>query len=258
MLLSAKANKKRKQRRSRVEMDRLRSAIYQIAEAEQPTGDRHVFYKLLELGLIGKTEAEYKATVVRLLGEMREGGVLPWEWITDGSRLLRKPRSYTSLKAAIEETMLCGGSPSKAFLRNAAKEIEAEGKPAFLYYLGDFDPSGVTIRDRVERDLRRYAPAAQIEFTHLAVTEEQIAAYRLPTRPTKKTDPNAKKFGDRESVDVDAMPSTALREMVDAAIAQHIDPWELQQIRREEDAQRETGEMVLRNWDRALAAVGAV
>jgi hypothetical protein len=153
--------------------------------------------------------------------------------------------------------MLCGGSPSKDFLRNAAKDIEAGGKPAFLYYLGDFDPSGVAIRCRVERDLRRYAPAAEITFVHLAVTEAQIAAYQLPTRPTKKGDPNAKAFGDRESVEVDAMPSAVLREMIEACIAQHIDSEELRRLRRVEDAERESGELVLRNWNEALAAVGA-
>jgi hypothetical protein len=289
--LLAMVNKKN--RRTRAEMDAIRDALYRGAEAEHPVGDRRLFYRLVNEKVIPKLEKEYKGTVVRLLGEMRENGTIPWEWITDGSRLCRRPRTHESLEEAVEETVsryrqrlwtsqdvhveiwcekvgmmgvlypitsrwdvplyLCGGSPSKAFLRNAAKEMEAGGKPAHLYYLGDFDPSGVAIRHRVERDLRRYAPTAQIEFTHLAVTEEQIKQYSLPLRPTKTRDPNAKKFGDRESVELDAMPVDVVRDMVEACIEQHVDQWTLHHTRLVEAAERDTGEMFLRNWNAAVA-----
>lgn len=270
----------------------IRDALYRGAQAEQPVGDRRLFYRLVNEKVIAKLEKEYKGTVVRLLGEMRENGMIPWDWITDGSRLQRKPRTHESLEEAVEETVslyrqrlwtqqpahveiwcekvgmmgvlypvtsrwdvplyLCGGSPSKAFLRNAAKEIEAGGKPAFLYYLGDFDPSGIAIRHRVERDLRRYAPTADIAFTHLAITEEQIEKFKLPTRPTKTTDPNAKKFGDRESVELDAMPVSVVRDMVEACIEQHVDQWALHQTRVVERAEQDTGDMLARNMGRVV------
>jgi hypothetical protein len=86
-------------------MDAIRSALYRAAEAEQPTGARHLFYRLVNEKVIEKTEKQYQGTVVRLLGIMREGGELPWEWITDGTRLQRKPRSYESLEEAIEQTI---------------------------------------------------------------------------------------------------------------------------------------------------------
>lgn len=40
--------------------------------------------------------------VVRELGHLRETGRLPWEWITDGTRMVRKETQYDSLDDALE------------------------------------------------------------------------------------------------------------------------------------------------------------
>ena len=55
---------------------------------------RQVFYRLVTLGAIGKSEPEYKTTVVRLLTEMRLAGEIPFGWIADNTRWMRKPRTY--------------------------------------------------------------------------------------------------------------------------------------------------------------------
>lgn len=55
-------------------------------------------------GCIPKTEAAYQGVVLRLCGQMREDGELPWDWITDSTRWMRKPRSYSSLNEALENT----------------------------------------------------------------------------------------------------------------------------------------------------------
>ena len=54
-------------RRSRREMDRIREGLVEIVANEHPTTVRHIFYVAVSKGLIAKTEAEYKGTVVRLL-----------------------------------------------------------------------------------------------------------------------------------------------------------------------------------------------
>jgi len=41
--------------------------------------------------------------------------------------------------------MVCRGYSSTTFLYSAAQNIEAVGKPAYLYQVGDHDPSGVDI-----------------------------------------------------------------------------------------------------------------
>src|SRR5262249_32289077 len=92
---------------------------------------------------------------------------------------------------------------SKSFLYESGQTIIAQGKPAYLYYFGDHDPSGVHIDQHIERVLRKYARGAEIQFERVAVLESQIEAWNLPTRPTKKGDSRSKKFKG-ENVEVDA------------------------------------------------------
>ena len=60
----------------------------------------------------------------------------------------------------------------------------------------------------------------------------------LPTRPTKQSDTRAKKFVG-ESVEVDAIPSSTLRDLVREAIEHWIDPEHLRTIRVAEENERE-------------------
>jgi hypothetical protein len=65
---------------------------------------RQVFYRLVSLGAILKTQAEYKNTVCRLLTDMRRSDDLPFEWITDNTRWMHKGRSFSSLDRALQHT----------------------------------------------------------------------------------------------------------------------------------------------------------
>src|SRR3954452_13666185 len=75
-----------RQRRTAKDMDRIRAAILDVLRQDQPMTVRQVFYRLVSAGAIAKTEAEYKTTVVRLLGEMRLDGQVPFGWIADNTR----------------------------------------------------------------------------------------------------------------------------------------------------------------------------
>lgn len=119
--------------------------------------------------------------------------------------------------------MVTRGYPSLSFLHSAAEDIGASGKPTYLYYFGDHDPSGVDIPRRVERDIRAFAPWSEIHFERVAVTPEQIDAYNLPTRPTKASDSRSRSF-EGESVEVDAIPPATLRGIVRDCIERHVDP----------------------------------
>ena len=59
---------------------------------------RQVFYRAVVAGLIAKTGAEYKNAVGRLLVLMRRPGDLPYDWIADNTRWMRRPRTYSSLE----------------------------------------------------------------------------------------------------------------------------------------------------------------
>lgn len=265
-------------RRGQMEILRIKKAIYDLLSRERPMTCRQIFYRLVSTGIIDKTEAEYDGTVIRLLTKMRRANELPFHWIADNTRWMRKPRTFDSLEDALrnvattyrrplwqnqqvyvevwlEKDALAGvlydvtaqfdvplmvtrGYSSVTFLHSAAKAIAYEDKPAFVYYLGDFDPSGVDISRKTEHDLRTFAPDTEIHFQRVAVTPEQITNWQLPTRPTKKTDSRAKNF-QGESVEVDAISPSQLKALVQLCIEQHIDQHQLEIVRVAERSERE-------------------
>jgi hypothetical protein len=109
--------------------------------------------------------------------------------------------------------------------------------PAYIYHLGDFDPSGVNAGEKIEETLKELAPDATIIFERLAVTEQQIASWNLPTRPTKKSDTRAKGFGDI-SVELDAIEPNRLRTIVQDAIEDHLPPEQFDVLKVAEESER--------------------
>ena len=60
-------------------------------------------------------------------------------------------------------------------------------------------------------------------FERMAITPEQIEAMDLPTRATKRSDPRSKGWGNKPSVELDALPAPTLRELVRECIERHLD-----------------------------------
>jgi hypothetical protein len=89
-------------RRTKAEIADIRSGLFKIVAAERPMTVRQVFYQAVVAGLIEKTEAEYQNTVARLLLDMRRGGEIPYSWIADNTRWMRKPTTYAGLTAFID------------------------------------------------------------------------------------------------------------------------------------------------------------
>ena len=276
---SASPIKSRRRRRTKTEVARIRDAILDILSNDNPQTVRQVFYALTVRGVIAKQEIEYQQTVIRLLVEMREAGKIPFEWIADNTRWMRKPSTFVGLDHCLSSTaklyrrnlwagmpvyvevwcekdalagvlmeetevydvplMVAKGYASLSFLHGAAMAIKDKGKPAFIYHFGDFDPSGVDAARDIEAKLRRYAPEAEISFERPAVTREQVDQWNLPTRPTKQTDPRAKKFASSTSVELDAIPARRLRDLVRGVISRHVDQQQLEFLRAAEKSERE-------------------
>jgi hypothetical protein len=135
------------------------------------------------------------------------------------------------------------GFASITYLQEAAEQIDADGRPTYVYVLTDFDPSGVSIAEKVEEELTERAPFSNITVGRLAVNREQIERWNLPTRPTKTSDTRAGRFRQMygtDSVELDAIPPDQLRQLVKDAIDSHMEPWRLQQFRMVEREERET------------------
>ena len=88
-------------RRTKPEMAAIRDGIQSILADDHPQTVRQVFYALTVRGLIAKAEIEYQRTVVRLLSEMRQAGQVPFEWIADNTRWMRKPSSFTGIESCL-------------------------------------------------------------------------------------------------------------------------------------------------------------
>ena len=264
-------------RATRREMDERHEALLAITATMQPMTVRQVFYQAAVGGIVDKTEAGY-ARVQRALVDLRRSGRLPFDWIADNARWQRKPRTFSDPADAVRQTarfyrkalwaeaedyvevwlekdalsavvydvtaefdvplMVARGYASLSFLHEAAVAIAAEERPAHLYHLGDFDPSGVDAANKIEATLRQFAPDAFITFTRLAVLPDQIAAWNLPTRPTKRSDSRARGFGDI-SVELDAIDARQLRGLVRQALERHLPPRQLAVLKTAEASERE-------------------
>jgi ribosomal protein S10 len=86
-----------------VEIEELREALYEIVEEHYPITVRGAFYQATARGVIPKTETEGYRPVQRELLKMRREGVIPWGWITDGSRTVFGQRRYGSLDSYAQQ-----------------------------------------------------------------------------------------------------------------------------------------------------------
>ena len=273
----------KRKRRTKVEIKALQSSLYGILSEDHPQTVRGVFYQATVLGVVDKLENEYK-TVQRNPADMRKNGYIPFIWIADSTRWMRKPRTFTGLEAALRENwkfyrrsiwydqfdyveiwmekdalagvlypitskwdvplMVTRGYSSLSFLHESAEYINSLNKPTYIYCMGDYDPSGVDISRNIEKGLRQFAPDAEIHFKRIAVTPAQITKWDLPTRPTKKSDSRSKNFKG-ESVELDAIPAKKLRELVTECIEQHINSETLHRTMMAEDAEKHTLENIM-------------
>jgi len=245
-----------------------------------------VFYRVMSAGEVAKTEKAY-AAVQREVLKLRRTGVLPYEWIADGTRWQVKSRSWDSVEDALDDAaasyrralwhdqdvyvevwsekeaissivspitnawdvplMVARGFASESFLWKTAATIRAVGKSTVIYNLGDHDPSGLAAWVHVQDRLRAFAPEIEIVFERLAVTPEQIVELQLPTRPTKVSDSRARTFMG-ESVEVDAIATTVLRTIVEDAVTRYIDDRALAVTRMVEAQERDDLLAMARGW----------
>ncbi|MFI0263942.1 hypothetical protein ACH4OW_33560 [Streptomyces sp. NPDC017056] len=179
-------------------MESLREAMISVARGARPCSVRHVYY--LGIGHLwakdtGQSRRNY-SVVVRELGYLRETGRIPWDWITDGTRMIRQELQYDSLEDAMERAAegyrrnlwasqsrrvevrvesdsvggvllpvtsawgvglySCRGQSSKTFVYEAVQEYARQGKPVTVIFAGDWDPTGRCVPRSVVERMHRY------------------------------------------------------------------------------------------------------
>jgi hypothetical protein len=92
------SERKRGQRgRAKATLDLIQTCL-EIIEAREPISVRGVCYALFVAGEIESMAKENTQKISRLLTEMREEGILPWEYIVDDSRSIEGNGGFTDLK----------------------------------------------------------------------------------------------------------------------------------------------------------------
>jgi hypothetical protein len=279
----------KRSRRTNAELHELDLTICRVCAEDHPLSVRGVFYRVMSAGAVEKTEKAY-AAVQREVLKLRRSGILPYEWIADGTRWQVKQPSWDTAQDALDDAvasyrralwhnqdvyvevwsekdaiasivspitnkwdvplMIARGFASESFLwstANTIREQGEDGKHVVIYQLGDHDPSGIAAWEHVQARLAEFAPDVVIHFERLAVTEEQIHEYDLPTRPTKITDSRAKSFVG-ESVEVDALTTSDLREIIEDAITAWIDPEQLRSTKMVEAEELEGLRAMAAGW----------
>ena len=251
----------------------LMNGLRTVLAEQNPSTVRGAFYAAEVLGLVDKSEAGYKK-VQRLLMRMRDDGLIPWRWIADGTRYRRGPDTFNGVDEALRncaalyrrdlwagspeivevwlekdalsgvvqpvtdeyavDLMVTRGYPSASYLYSAAEY--AADRPLRILYLGDCDPSGRDIPRSISDRLEQFGCEHTLDL--VAVTDEQIEEWQLPTRPTKRTDTRSQGFAGR-SVELDAIPAPTLRQLVEDAILRHADLHQLDVLRTFEREERQ-------------------
>jgi hypothetical protein len=216
--------------------------------------------------------------------------VMPFDWLTDNTRTRYQADQYNNAEQAMREAhrlyrrnlwraqpyhvevwcesdaladvlidttdrygvalLPCRGQAGKRFVFDSAQTYARIDKPVIVFYIGDFDPSGLDIRRSLEDRMWRYG-APDVDFRWLAITPEQVRDQRLPNHGlnTNIAAPVLERFYaecdragiEREAVEAEAMEPAALRDILDDEIQSLIDQraWNVELAVEEEEK---------RNW----------
>src|SRR5215216_5153355 len=119
------------------------------------------------------------------------------------------------------------------------------GRSTVVLHLGDMDPSGETIFDAISEDVYAFLevdvphkdPRDVAIFERVALTEELVEEYDLPTDPAKESSHSAG-WGGRRACQLEALAPNVLANILGMAIEGHMDQDILKADREAEEEER--------------------
>ncbi|GAI68310.1 unnamed protein product, partial [marine sediment metagenome] len=218
---------------------------------------RQIYYQLVARQFIPNEQRYYKK-LSRLCVAGRNEGILPEDKFTDRTRVFDKLSSWLDFKDFMNTVknsyhkdmwqnqdryleiwtekdalrsviniithrydvglqIARGQYPRTCIYETSLRYKAQSDKKCLLYYFGDYDPSGLTIYNSIKERLIKFGVDIEIPG-RIALTEEQIEKYKLPSDRAKKSDPNYKKFiektGSDRVVELDSLPPDILRKII--------------------------------------------
>jgi hypothetical protein len=267
----------------------LIEAMYDAAEKAQPITGRGVGYKLFTAGLIPSMSRNDMQKVYRLLKEAREEGTIPWEWIVDETRAIERvstwddPADYVrtvsrayrqdfwnqqphrvqvwsekgtvrGVLAPVLDQYAVGFNPVHGFTSATVVHDVSEdddGRPLFILYVGDFDPSGMYMS---EEDLpARFDEYGgdHISLRRIALLTGQLAGLQSFPADDKTKDTRYKWFVSNhghQCWELDAMDPNDLRDCVEREIVKLIEPEAWDRCEVVNKAEQESLRTFLNGW----------
>ena len=188
----------KRNRATRDEMAERAEFLIAYAAEQNPVTVRQLYYRaeITHLPGIDKEEGSYNK-IQRQVLLLRRAGELPYENIADLTRWMRKPTTWDSIEAALQETarfyrkalwrdaeayveiwcekdalagviypvtsqydvplMVARGFSSETFCFEAVEARVGDDRPYIVYYLGDFDRAGQQAANALKEKLERFA-----------------------------------------------------------------------------------------------------
>jgi hypothetical protein len=128
--------------------------------------------------------------------------------------------------------------------QDIASAFTYRGRRTVVLHLGDHDPSGENIFDVIAEDVHAFLlsaiphkhPGLVALFKRVALTPQMIEDYDLPTAPAKRSDSRSKRWGGRETCQLEALPPDVLAAVLTTTIESYLDP-EILKVDREAEAE---------------------
>lgn len=160
-----------------------------------------------------------------------------------------------------------GGFSSLTVIKEIAARVLREPRPTIFLHVGDFDPSGESIYEHMAEDVGRFVsqasfqpelavhlgvndpqPNAAFRPDRVALTEDQVDEYGLPTAPPKRSDSRSRNWH-TSTCQCEALPPDTLAKIVTDHIEDLMDMdqyWEVIDLenKEREDLQKKMNELV--------------
>jgi hypothetical protein len=192
------ASRIKRRRGKNAEMEERAQFYIAYARMHGPVTVRGLYYQaeINHVAGIDKSDQAYDRVQGQVL-KLRRQGRLDYKWIADATRWMRKPRTYSSIEDALQQTartyrralwndaseyveiwaekdaiagviyevtqaydvplMVARGFASETFCFEAVAQRADDRRPYHVYYLGDFDRAGVDAARSLNRKLSGFA-----------------------------------------------------------------------------------------------------
>ena len=169
----------------------------------------------------------------------------PWERADQRCEVWTESRSIAGIvQDDCEELAVslypAGGFSSISLAYDAAEYINEteDGRDLVIFFIGDYDPAGVLIDVVLERELRTHlSKNISLHFERIAITEQQISDFDLPSKPRKATDRRSPHV--KETVEAEAMPAGIMRAILRSKIEALLPPNALAVAKEAEESERD-------------------